>query len=67
MTNLWAARKGCCEYPKPCRYHEGFEDGFDAASAMLEKAIDFGLKAHAANRRIIQGRAQSDPEVALHE
>lgn len=24
-------RKGCCEdWPKPCTYHEGFQDGWDA-------------------------------------
>lgn len=33
------SREGCCEtWPKPCTYHEGVQDGLDAANAVIEAA-----------------------------
>lgn len=32
-------RRGCCaDWPKPCSYHEGWQDGIDALTARLEAA-----------------------------
>ena len=35
----WRADCWCAQYRKPCQYHDGYEDGFDAATARAETAI----------------------------
>lgn len=34
-------RKGCCEdWPKPCSYHEGFQDAIDTISEAQERVVE---------------------------
>lgn len=57
-----AERAGCCaDWPKPCTYHEGYQDALDALLTPTEfEAMDLLGKAANAVRRVIGDGDQAE-------